>query len=751
MHEQTQQIKDSPNTLVRLLNDMYSAQGQYVSLLCTSTGQHFWETALSDLFKAQPGEAEITDAAALLKKIKPEYRGKIQRLLDPASTLYNKPVSIELKNGLQFTVRSFRYKERETPFQIFVWGRTNWASSYNAGQLSHYPMSSELYEELLEVSLAGFWDWNMVTNYEYLSPRFKAMFGYEDHEMENHPSAWQKLIDPEDAKVMFAEFDKHIESKGAYPFSVQARYQHRKGHFIYILCSGRVISWGEDGKPLRAIGTHVDITEQVKTQKALEEKQIEYQKLIEYASDIVVITDAQGQIEWVSDNVERQLGYTPAAVQENRFFLGYLHPDDQDRVLAEVTSFASNKEEEGTYTARLLNKDGVYRWYEVFLHFFYNETRQLERVFNYCKDIHEAKIANEALAAQKEEYANLIEYSADIIVIYDEYFRISWVSNNIEHRFGYKPGEVLGQSYSAFIPPEQEQEIMLMFQKWIKDRVDTAEYTGRFRLKSGEMRWFNVYLRFFYDEHGKPEKVINYCKDIHEQRTAQQEREALNQLKSEFVSMASHQFRTPMAVFAANLEILQGMEQAEDPLVRRILDRMSIESDRMIKLVDDVLLVSKMDTKGETANPEVVDLIELVENLIQQLLPGLGDRSIELDTALEHVTVKADRTQLEHILKNLLENAVKYSPGKADPVITIWEAPSGEVQAAVTDFGMGIPENNIEGLFQQFYRGDNVKNIVGTGLGLYVVKRFADLNHIKVEVRSKLKQGTTFTLTFQEE
>lgn len=750
MHEQTRQIKDSPNTLVRLLNDMYSEPGQYVSVVSSTTGSHFWGSGFQELFTAHHEAGPITDNAGLLQQIKPGYREKVQQLLAPDFAMQNKPITIELNNGIQLTVRCFRYQSEKDTFNILVWSRTHWPAGYQPAQLAHYPMSSGLYEELLEVSLAGFWDWNMVTNYEYLSPRFKAMFGYEDHEMENHPSAWQKLIDPEDAKVMFAEFDKHIESKGAYPFSVQARYQHRKGHFIYILCSGRVISWGEDGKPLRAIGTHVDITEQVKTQKALEEKQIEYQKLIEYASDIVVITDAQGQIEWVSDNVERQLGYTPAAVQENRFFLGYLHPDDQDRVLAEVTSFASNKEEEGTYTARLLNKDGVYRWYEVFLHFFYNENRQFERVFNYCKDIHEVKIANEALAAQKEEYANLIEYSADIIVIYDEYFRISWVSNNIEHRFGYKPGEVLGQSYSAFIPPEQEQEIILMFQKWIKDRVDTAEYTGRFRLKSGEMRWFNVYLRFFYDDLGKPQKVINYCKDIHEQRTAQQEREALNQLKSEFVSMASHQFRTPMAVFAANLEILQGMEQAEDPLVRRILDRMSIESDRMIKLVDDVLLVSKMDTKGETANPEVVDLIELVENLIQQLLPGLGDRSIELDTALEHVTVKADRTQLEHILKNLLENAVKYSPGKADPVITIWEAPSGEVQAAVTDFGMGIPENNIEGLFQQFYRGDNVKNIVGTGLGLYVVKRFADLNHIKVEVRSKLKQGTSFTLTFQE-
>lgn len=420
MHEQTRQIKDSPNTLVRLLNDMYSEPGQYVSVVSSTTGSHFWGSGFQELFTTHHEAGPITNNAGLLQQIKPGYREKVQQLLAPDFAMQNKPITIELNNGIQLTVRCFRYQSEKDTFNILVWSRTHWPAGYQPAQLAHYPMSSGLYEELLEVSLAGFWDWNMVTNYEYLSPRFKAMFGYEDHEMENHPGSWQKLIYPEDAERMFAEFDKHVKSKGEYPFSVQARYRHRNGKTIHILCSGRIIVWGEDGSPLRAVGTHVDITEQVKTQKALEEKEKEYRNLIQYSSDIIVITNGQGCIDWVSDNVEKQLGYSPEEVQARRLFLDYLHPADRDRVLAEILLFAKKNEEEGTYTSRLLKKDNTPRWYEVFLHFFYDEQGRVQRVFNYCKDIHGVKIANTALKAQKEEYANLIEYSADIVVIYDE-------------------------------------------------------------------------------------------------------------------------------------------------------------------------------------------------------------------------------------------------------------------------------------------------------------------------------------------
>lgn len=106
--------------------------------------------------------------------------------------------------------------------------------------------------------------------------------------------------------------------------------------------------------------------------------------------------------------------------------------------------------------------------------------------------------------------------------------------------------------------------------------------------------------------------------------------------------MVSYQFCIFMAVFVVNLEIFQGMEQVEDFLVRCILDWMFIELDWMIKLVDDVFLVSKMDVKGEIVNFEVVDFIELVENLIQQFLFGFGDCFIELDIVLEYVIVKVD-------------------------------------------------------------------------------------------------------------
>ena len=122
-------------------------------------------------------------------------------------------------------------------------------------------------ESALESSLAGFWDWNMVTNEEYLSPRFKSMFGYADHEMENSPEAWQKVAFQEDLPGMFESFNAHVASKGEVPFNSIVRYHHKNGSTVWVRCNGKVVEWSEEGAPLRAIGCHVDITEE----KAMEE------------------------------------------------------------------------------------------------------------------------------------------------------------------------------------------------------------------------------------------------------------------------------------------------------------------------------------------------------------------------------------------------------------------------------------------------------------------------------------------------
>lgn len=119
-----------------------------------------------------------------------------------------------------------------------------------------------LSQSALESSLAGFWDWDMVTNEEYLSPRFKEMFGYEDHEMENTPESWQRIAVKEDLPQMFAAFQRHIDSKGKVPFNSVVRYYHKNGNIIWVRCNGKIVKWSKEGIPLRAIGCHIDITEE---------------------------------------------------------------------------------------------------------------------------------------------------------------------------------------------------------------------------------------------------------------------------------------------------------------------------------------------------------------------------------------------------------------------------------------------------------------------------------------------------------
>jgi two-component system CheB/CheR fusion protein len=135
-----------------------------------------------------------------------------------------------------------------------------------------------LSESALESSLAGFWDWNIVTNEEYLSPRFKEMFGYLDSEMESSPAAWQKIAFQEDLPAMFTSLENHINSKGKTAFNIVIRYYHKNGETIWVRCNGKVVKWNEKGEPLRVIGCHVDITEEknheIQLKKAIKERDI---------------------------------------------------------------------------------------------------------------------------------------------------------------------------------------------------------------------------------------------------------------------------------------------------------------------------------------------------------------------------------------------------------------------------------------------------------------------------------------------
>lgn len=117
-----------------------------------------------------------------------------------------------------------------------------------------------LFDNILESTLAGYWDWYIQEEYEFMSPTFKAMFGYQDHEVPNHPSWWQQNIHPDDLPKVFDLFNKHVKSKGKVPYLNEVRYFHKDGSIIWVFCRGKIIEWDSEGNPKRMVGCHVNIT-----------------------------------------------------------------------------------------------------------------------------------------------------------------------------------------------------------------------------------------------------------------------------------------------------------------------------------------------------------------------------------------------------------------------------------------------------------------------------------------------------------
>ncbi len=146
-------------------------------------------------------------------------------------------------------------------------------------------------ENILEATLAGYWDLDFVSNTEYLSPMFKKMFGYEDYELSNEIGTWQKFAYQDDLNHVLENLNEHIKSKGVIPFYSEVRYHHKNGSLVWVICSGQVIEWDELGNPLRAIGCHVDITKQKNTEDKMNHILNEYKTVLNGTEEVILLLE----------------------------------------------------------------------------------------------------------------------------------------------------------------------------------------------------------------------------------------------------------------------------------------------------------------------------------------------------------------------------------------------------------------------------------------------------------------------------
>lgn len=226
------------------------------------------------------------------------------------------------------------------------------------------------------------------------------------------------------------------------------------------------------------------------------------------------------------------------------------------------------------------------------------------------------------------------------------------------------------------------------------------------------------------------------------------EKEAVAAMRREFSANVSHELKTPLTSISGYAEIMKdGLVRPED--MQHFSEKIYQEASRLITLVEDIIKLSRLDEGRVELEKEEVDLYELSREIISRLAPQAAKNRVRLELTGESVKYTGIRQILDEMIYNITENAIKYNnPGGK---VSVWAGNTLQgKKVVVTDNGIGIPEDQIDRIFERFYRVDksHSKERGGTGLGLSIVKHGVILHHGEVHVESKLGEGTRMELVF---
>jgi signal transduction histidine kinase len=267
----------------------------------------------------------------------------------------------------------------------------------------------------------------------------------------------------------------------------------------------------------------------------------------------------------------------------------------------------------------------------------------------------------------------------------------------------------------------------------------------RVAASTGSLREANVQLKSEIDERQQAELGLRRAQE--ELRAALDKERELHELKSNFVNLVSHEFRTPLSIILSSTEILNSYLGVLKPEEREMhLKDIKESSCYMAGLVEDVLMLGRVEAGKIKFAPAPLDLPQFCGKLVDEIKSATGQRCpIELSTDVEGDAATGDEALLRHILMNLLSNAVKYSP--AGQLVSLCVERDGEDAVfVVRDKGVGIPAADLNRLFTAFHRGSNVGQLPGTGLGLFIVNRCIELHHGRININSAEGVGTTVTV-----
>lgn len=365
------------------------------------------------------------------------------------------------------------------------------------------------------------------------------------------------------------------------------------------------------------------------------------------------------------------------------------------------------------------------------------------------------------LLESEERYRRLIARIQDgVLIIQDG--RVAYANRVFAEMVGDTPEGLVGTDFRELIPPEDRADVSDRYRRWEQSEATSGGFESRVRTRKGETLLAS--LRAGSVELEGRRSVIATIRDItrerrmeedvkaHAERLAEANRrlEELDQLRRQYLRNVSHEFRTPLTVIKGYAEYLAD-GGSPDERVREVM-RVIVEScNRVIDMVDTLLEVSRIEQGAaqETLQVQSLDLRELASSILEQLRPAAEKKGIALSLECrgEPLQLQGDAGLLHHLVRHLVDNAVKYSPSGARVVVRGF--PAGEALVLeVQDSGIGIPAEHLPRIFEKFYMVDGsiARRVGGTGVGLYLVREIVRLHSGSVDVQSRLGEGSIFSV-----
>ncbi len=351
----------------------------------------------------------------------------------------------------------------------------------------------------------------------------------------------------------------------------------------------------------------------------------------------------------------------------------------------------------------------------------------------------------------------IAEHSSDLFCLHEPDGTIIYASPSSMQILGYSPAEMIGKKPLDFIESSYLKDVdRQTFISLLESRNSRIRY--KFQHKNGSIRWLEATSNDIFDSTGDITRIQSFSRDITESvhlfddlmKALSKEKE-LADLKSRFVSIASHEFRTPLSTILASAELLQlklGVSpQGSKPNLMKSVETVIEEVERMNCFINDFLVLGKLEAGKTPFNPVPIDVTKLVSQIINAEFVNMkAERYVIPSISGKKRLVEADPSLFRHIFVNLLSNAYKYSSENQAPKVNIKYQKNGLV-IDVIDEGLGIPKEDQKNVFSSFFRAHNVLNIEGTGMGLVIVKEFVELHNGTVTLESEENKGAKFIVT----